>query len=199
MKKVILASGSPRRKILLEQAGIPFEMIKSDLKEVIDAEISPYDLVKSISSRKALRVSEMITDEAIIIGADTVVAIHGKVLGKPKCKEEAVDMLKSLQGKKHSVYTGVTIINKHAEGLELKYIIDNTNVYMRKLTQDEILDYVQTGEPDDKAGAYAIQGKGAVLIERIEGNYDTVVGLPLVKVYLALREWGLRVEDMWGK
>ena len=199
MEKIILASGSQRRKMLLTQAGIPFEVIPSeyDESEDMNSEVSPYDLVKTISTKKAVAVSENLNEPAIIISGDTVVSITGKIMGKPKTGEEAYKMLSLLQGKTHSVYTGSTIIKKGAEGFELRNIVDTTKVTMRRLTDDEIWSYIRTGEPFDKAGGYAIQERGSLLISSIEGDYYNVVGLPLVKVYGVLTQMGVKLHTMW--
>ncbi|MCL2351290.1 MAG: Maf family protein [Firmicutes bacterium] len=195
MKKIVLASASPRRQALLRQAGIDFELRVPDVDEHADGEdlISPYDLVKILSERKALEALKAAGDSEVIIAADTVVALGGAVMGKPAGADGAAEMLRRLGGKKHSVYTGLAMINKNPDGYEMKSLVDTTEVYMRALTEAEIAAYIGTGEPFDKAGAYAIQGKGAFLIEGIEGDFYTVMGLPLVKVYLALREWGIEI------
>lgn len=199
MEKIILASSSPRRSMLLRQAGIPFEVVASNYDESLSLaeEISPYDLVKLISTEKAMRVCETMNEPCIIIAADTIVSYLGKVMGKPSGPQEAYTMLNTLKGKSHSVYTGVTIIRKTDNGMELKNIVDTTKVNMRKLTEEEISHYIGTGEPFDKAGAYAIQEKGLLLIESIEGDYYNVVGLPLVKVYQALKDFGIDLTRVW--
>ncbi len=198
MKKIILASASPRRQSILKQAGIPFEILISEVEEDWSSQVSPYDVVKSLSMKKALAVNEMVNEPCIIIAADTVVTLHGKIMGKPKDADDAYNILKKLQGRKHAVYTGVTIINKEKDGFELKNIIDNTDVYMRKMSDAEIDAYIATNEPFDKAGAYAIQEKGSLFIEKIEGDYYNVVGLPLVKVYNALQEFGIELVNTWA-
>jgi len=203
MERIILASESPRRKALLAQAGIEFTVMPSyiDESEIMDTEVSPFDMVKTLSTHKAMHVCERVEGGVgtIIIAADTIVSLQGRILGKPTDEESAFQMLRLLQGKLHSVYTGVTIIRKTDDGLELNNIVDNTSVRMRPLTDEEIHAYVDTGEPFDKAGAYAIQERGSLLIEGIEGDYNTVVGLPLVKVYKALRAFGVDLPSLWGK
>jgi len=202
MEQIILASESPRRQALLSQAGIEYVVMPSyiDESEIMDTEVSPYDMVKTLSTRKAMHVcGQVVGGSAIIIAADTIVSLQGRILGKPTEAEDACRMLRLLQGKLHSVYTGVTIIRKSDDGLELKNIVDNTSVRMRALTDEEIHAYVDTGEPFDKAGAYAIQERGSLLIEGIEGDYNTVVGLPLVKVYQALRAFGVDLPSLWEK
>ena len=195
MTRLILASASPRRQMLLSQAGFRFDILPSGVDEKLDETVSPYDTVKILSARKAESVLERVYEPAVILAADTIVAIHGRVLGKPADDAEAAAMLRLLQGKTHTVYTGVTLMGGRPGGVETKHIVDNTNVTMRPLSEKEIQAYVRTGEPRDKAGGYAAQGRGSLFIERIEGDYNTVVGLPLVRVYLALREMGVEPLD----
>lgn len=207
MERIILASASPRRQALLKQICIPFEIIESEADENIDDEVSPYDLVKILSMRKAMNVidklkkndNEFLKDLGItiIIAADTIVTFKGQVLGKPKDETDAFNMLKKLQGKHHSVYTGMTIVFKQNENIKFKTIIDNTIVFIRQLSDDDIKKYIKTNEPFDKAGAYAIQEKGSLLVEKIEGDYYTVVGLPLTKLYMALKDFGIDLTDKW--
>lgn len=199
MERIILASNSPRRQALMEQAGIPFEQLSISIDESLDDEVSPYDLVKLISTKKAVSAMQGLKDKnlpegdvTVIISADTIISQNGMVIGKPESEQHAFDMLKKLQGNHHSVYTGLTVIFKEHDGFAVKNIVDTTNVFMRSLKDDEIWDYIKTGEPFDKAGGYAIQEKGALLIEKIEGDYYTVVGLPLIKLYTALKNYGLK-------
>lgn len=197
MKKIILASGSPRRKELLEQIGLPFEVIVSNVDEKIDVEHSPYEWVKAISSKKANEVANMVDGPAIIIGADTIITELGKIMEKPADQIDAFQMLKRLQGRKHSVYTGLTVIFKDdIETVEENYV-DATDVYMHNLSDDEIKKYIDSGEPFDKAGGYAIQGRGAILIDTIYGDYYTVVGLPLTILNNCLKKHGVNVMDYW--
>jgi len=189
LNKIILASGSPRRKQLLEQVGIPFEVIVSNADETIDG--PPASQVKTLALRKAEAVREVAGNDTIILAADTLVYIDGKVLGKPGDKNEAFEMLKTLQGRCHTVYTGVALI----KGGEQNAFVDSTLVYFRQLSDTEIEAYIATGEPMDKAGAYGVQDRGALLVHRIEGDYFTVVGLPVAKVASALRDMGVEV---WG-
>jgi len=201
MEKIILASESPRRQALLSQAGIEYIIMPSYIDEeaAINEEFTPYDTVLVLSKEKAMHICRQIDYPAIIIAADTIVTLQGRVMGKPKDADGAFQMLKLLQGKAHSVYTGVTLIKKTDGGITLTNIVDNTKVRMRSLTDAEIRAYIDTGEPFDKAGAYAIQGRGSLLIEGIEGDYNTVVGLPLVKVFLALRAFGVDLPGLWNK
>lgn len=184
--RVILASGSPRRKQLLEQLGIKFEVVPSSVDEKVTTNV-PADLVKILCKQKAIDVAEKCGDDfELVIGADTVVSYKGKILGKPKTKEEAVEMLKLIQGEKHQVYTGVALVFPDRKVT----IVRNTHVSMYPMTDEQIHDYVETGEPLDKAGAYAIQGRGAAYIEKIDGDYNNVVGLPLSAVVKLLNDMG---------
>lgn len=182
MKPIILASGSPRRRELLETAGVPFTVCVSDIEEVVEAGLTPAQTVKSLAKQKALAVAKEHPKD-IVLGADTVVALDGEILGKPADAEDAVAMLTRLSGKCHSVYTGVALVRK---GKAFAFATQ-TKVWFYELTPEEIADYVATGEPLDKAGAYGIQGKGCTLVERIEGDYANVVGLPVAAVYRALK------------
>ena len=179
VKKIILASGSPRRKELLEQIGVSFEIVKAEGEEVITTEI-PSEAVKELSRQKAREVAAK-TDGDVIIGADTVVAVSGRILGKPKDAGDAVRMLKMLQGKEHEVLTGVTLILKKS-GQEICFA-EATKVHVYPMTEEQIRSYVESGEPMDKAGAYGIQGRFAAYVSGIEGDYNTVVGLPVGRLY----------------
>lgn len=192
--KIILASGSPRRKELLAQAGYDFVIEVSDADENIQAD-SPGTLVEELSHRKAGAVAKQHMAAAApgqemytIIGADTVVAVDGRVLGKPDGEEGAVEMLRSLSGRTHQVYTGVSLLLLEEGRLvaEEKFHVC-TDVTMREISDEEIRWYVSTGEPMDKAGAYGIQGKAAVFISGIHGDYYNVVGLPLCETVSRLR------------
>lgn len=201
MKRIILASSSERRKALLNQLGIPFEVIESNAEEVdVENENSPYEWVKAISSKKSHAVLDKVEGEAIIIAADTIVTDLGKILHRPKTKQEGIEMIEKLQGRKHTVYTGLSIIYKNADGtIKEENFVDGTDVAMHKLTYDEIAAYMDTDEPYDKAGGYAIQGKGALLIESIYGDYYTVVGLPLGILYRALKNNGIDLIECWNQ
>lgn len=194
MKQIILASGSPRRRELLEQIGYTFEIVTSEKEEVYQS-TEPQEIVKELALLKAKDVAEKITKERgedwqrILIGADTVVAHQGKVLGKPKDKADAARMLDALQGNAHDVYTGVAVICYDKEGKEevISHAV-GTKVYVDAMTEEEIQEYIETGEPMDKAGAYGIQGRFAAHIRKIEGDYYNVVGLPVSYIYKVLRE-----------
>ncbi|MDO4168269.1 MAG: Maf family protein [Lachnospiraceae bacterium] len=184
MKHLILASGSPRRKEILEQVGLDFCVLPSDVEEIITKQV-PSDIVMELSKQKAEDVWEKLDDKKhIVLGADTVVAYDGKILGKPKDVEDAKAMLRMLSGEKHSVYTGVTLVSEN--GLETFF--EETLVEFYEMTEEEINVYVATGEPMDKAGAYGIQGKAAAFIKGIEGDYYNVVGLPIAKTLKFLQK-----------
>lgn len=182
--EIILASGSPRRKELLEQAGYTFHIEVSDADENIKKE-HPGNLVEELSWRKASAVAQLhqhSSENCIVIGADTVVVLDGKVLGKPADEADAERMLAELSGCTHQVYTGVALLKIAGGKVEERRNFNVcTDVMMRKMTGKEIRDYVATGEPMDKAGGYGIQGRAAVFIEGIRGDYYNVVGLPLCR------------------
>ena len=192
MKRIILASASPRRKELLEKLGLKFEVDASNCEEEIDPVLGPDELVRRISITKAKSVAQRHQD-AVIIAADTIGVIGKKLLGKPHTADEAGKMLAQISGKSHEVITGFTILDTVTNKIMTGTV--STKVYIKKLTQQEIAAYVQTGEPLDKAGAYGIQGRGAVIVEKIEGDYYNVMGLPLSALTEALIEFGISV---WG-
>lgn len=177
MKKIILASASPRRKELLETAGLEFEICVSDADESIPEGTLPVDAAKMTATKKALAVAENHKD-AVVIGADTIVVANGKILGKPKNEADAEAMLTMLSGIEHEVITGVCL----ASGEEIISFAQISKVKFYDLSAEEIRAYVATKEPMDKAGAYGIQGKGCTLVEEIEGDYFNIVGLPVARV-----------------
>jgi len=184
-QNIILASASPRRKELLYQIGLIPQIVPSHGKELIT---SPYPetVVKELSAQKAADIAARYRgQEVVVIGADTVVAIAGRILGKPAGQEDAVRMLTALQGKNHQVYTGVTLIFCNT-GKTITFA-EKTEVEIYPMTRDEIEQYVQTGDPLDKAGAYGIQGRFAAYIKGINGDYNNVVGLPVARVYQELK------------
>ena len=187
MKRMILASGSPRRKELLQMLEVPFEVLVSDTKEVITKN-EPAEVTKELSYQKAMAVAGQV-EEGIIIGADTVVSIDGKILGKPADKEEAREMIYKLQGKSHMVYTGVTVIAKSGDMVSASSFAEGTKVNVAPMTENEIEAYISTDEPYDKAGAYGIQGLFGKFIEGIEGDYFNVVGLPVHRLYDELKKF----------
>lgn len=172
---LILASKSPRRRELLSLITTDFEIKSADVDETLPEGISPQEAVEYLSKIKAEPFNNGIDT---IIGADTVVAVDGKILGKPADRQQAAEMLKGLSGKYHSVFTGVTVIKPEQS---VTFSVE-TKVKFFDLTDEEIYSYIATGECDDKAGAYGIQGKGSLLVEKIDGDYFNVVGLPISKL-----------------
>ncbi|OXM86857.1 Maf family protein [Paenibacillus rigui] len=196
-KKLILASSSPRRQELIQSLRLPFEIRVSDVNEDTEPGLSPQQVVEQLSSRKAGAVYELYKveqpegSEGVIIGSDTIVVLDSLVLGKPKDKQDAFLTLKRLQGRAHKVYSGVSCIDLRT-GQEL-VSCQMVSVSMKALTDDQIERYIDTGEPMDKAGSYGIQGLGATLVERIEGDYFSVVGLPMSLLSDLLRRLGVAV------
>ncbi|MBU5332682.1 MAG: Maf family protein [Anaerocolumna aminovalerica] len=191
MYKIILASGSPRRKEIFEQIGIDFSVVISEDEEVIQKS-RPDEIVEELATKKACSVASEMEEGTIVIGADTMVALDGQVMGKPKNEQDAKDMIGKLQGKKHQVYTGVCAVIKEI-GKEERIIrfVQCTDVWVYPMTEEQIDAYVATGEPMDKAGAYGIQGKFAVHIEKVEGEYLNIVGFPISKLYQTLMKEGI--------
>lgn len=190
MKKIILASQSPRRKALLKQIGLDFEVIVSSFEEKIDKNLKPGELAEKFSLEKAKDVAKR-QKNAIIIAADTFVVLGNEILGKPKTKELAKKMLEKLSGKAHLVITGFTIIDTKSGKTVTKSV--ESKLFMKKLTKEEIDTYVNTGEPLDKAGAYAVQEKGGLFIKKIEGDFFNVVGLPIFAVTWELKKFGINI------
>ncbi len=192
MKELILASQSPRRKMLLEQVGIPFIVFPSDVDEDIYGDVEPGDYVQILATRKAEHIARKLTEDrpAVVLAADTIVVLQGKVLGKPKDRNEAFEMLSLLENKWHWVMTGITAIDTQT-GETIKHV-EKTGVKVRPLTAEAIWNYIDSGEPFDKAGAYGIQGLGALLVERLDGCYFNVVGLPLYSVSVILNRLGIK-------
>ena len=184
---IVLASQSPRRRELLERLGLPFRTVVPDIDERMDRPLPPAELVAAISAEKARAAAAQAGAESIVIAADTVVALDGAVLGKPAGEADAERMLTALAGRTHFVYTGLTVLR----GETVRTVSEETAVTFRPLTAEEIAAYVRTGEPTDKAGAYGIQGYGALLVEGIRGDYYNVMGLPVCRLGLLLRELGV--------
>ncbi len=184
--KVILASGSPRRKELLEKLNIPFEVRVSHAEEIITT-TRPEQVTEELSFQKSEAVMrESGLKECIVIAADTVVVLGCHILGKPKDRDEAYEMISALQGKSHYVYTGVTIHKMTPERGDTSVFCERTKVNVAEMNEEEIQSYIDTDEPYDKAGGYGIQGIFSRYIEGIEGDYFNVVGLPLHRVYREL-------------
>ncbi len=199
MHKIILASQSPRRRQILENLEIPIEVIPSEIDENLDLDVSPYECVKTLSEKKAYAVLDKVKEQAVIMGVDTIVADMGKILTKPTNREDAIRMLSHLQGRRHTVYTGVTMlfVDEKGEVYDKEHIIDGTEVRFNTMSKDEIDAYLGTQEYTDKAGAYAIQGKAAIFVDGILGNFDNVVGLPVPLVYQSLKKRGINLMDYW--
>lgn len=188
-KKIILASASPRRRELLSQAGYEFEIQVSHKEETYTSE-SPDEIVKELALLKAKDIAEQNDGKnTIVIGADTVVAHKGAILGKPKSKDDAFEMIKGFQGDKHQVYTGVAILDYDTDGNEkvVNHAV-KTDVYVNPMTDEEIWKYIDSDNVMDKAGSYGIQSGFAVYIEKIEGDYFNVVGLPISYIYEQLKQ-----------
>ena len=198
-KTIILGSASPRRRELLAQIGADFEVRVSNKEEIYHSNV-PEEIVKELALMKAGNVAEELAKEnpagavksTVVIGADTIVVLDGKILGKPADEADAVRMLSSLQGRRHDVYTGVAVLDYDENGEKRVYNYPvGTAVYVNEMTEEEIRAYVETKDPLDKAGAYGIQGRFAAHIDRIEGDYYNVVGLPVSRVYRTLQELGV--------
>ncbi|MBR2868990.1 MAG: septum formation inhibitor Maf [Clostridia bacterium] len=182
MKKIILASASPRRRELLTVAGVEFDVLVSDVDETIPEGTAPKDAAMMTAEKKALAVAEKCSG-GVVIGADTIVVIDDMILGKPKNEADAVAMLRTLSGREHQVITGVCI----TDGEKTKCFAQVSKVRFYDLTDEEITSYVASEEPMDKAGSYGIQGRGCVLVEGIEGDYFNIVGLPVAETVRALK------------
>lgn len=183
MKKLILASASPRRKELLSMLNIPFVIETSEVEEIMEQNLHSSDLVMKLAEEKAFDVYKKFPN-AIVIGADTIVTYNDIKLGKPSSKEEAFKMLKMLSGNTHEVYTGVSIISESKSS----NFYQCTKITFSNLSDQEINEYIETNEPMDKAGSYGIQGFGGTFVEKIDGDYFSVVGLPINKVKKKLNE-----------
>ena len=183
----ILASGSPRRKEILEELGYQFEIKTGDFDESTVALDDPKEGVQKLALGKALAA---VQQPGLYLGSDTVVVLDGVVMGKPSDEQDAFRMLRSLSGRTHEVCTGVALVTVGEDGTveHTETFVEATEVTFFELTDEEIDRYIRTGEPMDKAGAYGIQGLGRVLVEGIRGDYETVVGLPAARVYRALRK-----------
>lgn len=210
MSRIILASASPRRKELLEQMGLEFEICPAKGEEKITSKI-PHEVVLELSKQKALEVAAMVAEydsrhkqivtpcDKMIIGADTIVAYGEQILTKPVDEADAKRMLSLIAGKTHSVYTAVTVVlidEQERAGLHSFY--EKTDVTMYEMSEKEIDDYVATGEPMDKAGAYAIQGKCAIYIKRIDGDYNNVVGLPIARLHQEMKSLGIDMHLLYN-
>ncbi len=187
MKQIILASASPRRQALLKQLGFKFKTVKSDFVEVLDQSVKPSFLVKKLALGKALKVAARFKN-SIVIGADTFIVCDGQIMGKAHNNKQAREMLSKLSGRKHLVFTGLAVVDTTTNWQIVQ--VAKAKVYFKKLTVKQIEDYLKTGEPLGKAGAYAIQGMGKSLVAKYEGDYEGIVGLPLKKLVKILKDFG---------
>lgn len=198
MAKVVLASASPRRKELLEQVGVTFEILVANGEEIITKTL-PWEVVEELSAMKAKEVADRyqqeqeVTEDTVIIGADTIVAFGEEILGKPKNEEDARNTLNKLQNHTHQVYTGVTVIVLSKDGTKSVCFHEKTDVTMYPVTKEQITAYVSTFEPMDKAGSYGIQGRGVALVKGINGDYNNVVGLPVARLLQEARTLGVEL------
>ena len=190
IRTIILASASPRKKEILKKTGLKFKVDESDYEEKVDPGLKPHELARFLSREKARDVARRHRD-ALVIAADTIVLLRGRLFGKPRNEEQAKEMLRALSGKAHSVITGFTIIDT-AGKKEISRSVES-KVFFKRLSADEIETYIRSGEPLDKAGAYGVQGLGAVIVKRIEGDFFNVVGLPLNALAESLKEFGVNV------
>ena len=182
----ILASGSPRRKHLLQQLGVAFEIQVSDVEESFDERLSPEEIVEQIALRKVQSIGQQ-NGRALVLAADTIVVLDGEILGKPADPEEAIQMLRRLSGNSHVVYTGLALLHRPSDRLVTAH--EKTTVYFDEMSDEEIISYVSSGSPMDKAGGYGIQDdRGGLFIERIEGDFYNVVGLPLHRLYNVIKQ-----------
>lgn len=173
---IILASASPRRKEILENTKLKFDIIKSDIDEIILEKEAPIQAVMRLAFEKSMDIASKNEDD-LIIAADTVVVLDENILGKPKDKDEAYNMIRSLSGRTHEVITGISLVNLGLSKKIIDYVV--STVKFKELSDEDIKDYIHTNESLDKAGAYGIQGYGAMLVEKIEGDYFNIVGLPI--------------------
>ena len=192
MRKLILASGSPRRIELLKEEGFEFDIIKSNYREDMTLPYPPKELAKFLSLGKAKDVAQCVFENAVILGADTFVVFKGKVLGKPTSKEKAIETLTHLSGHTHSVITGFTLFDTKTKDVYQEAV--ESEISFREITKEEIEAYVATGEPMDKAGSYAIQGGAEDFVEQVTGSRTNIIGLPVDEVIKALNEFGVVKE-----
>jgi len=194
MKRIVLASASPRRKEILEQIGLSFDIVPSTCSEVITKNV-PKDIVEELACQKAHEIFEKVGESSIVIGADTIVVSNDKIMGKPKDEEDAFNMINELQANTHVVYTGVCVLIKENDETKKIVFSEATSVSVYPISKQQILDYIATKEPMDKAGAYAVQGKFAIYIRKIDGDYNNVVGLPVARLYNELLNIGINLIE----
>ena len=190
MSKIVLASASPRRHELLGRIGITeFDIRVPEVEESFPEGLTPQQVVEHISREKAEAAAKLCTADEIVITADTMVFLDHERLGKPRDEADALRMLTALQGRHHTVCTGVTV----RRGDQIITESETTQVYFRSAAKEELLAYIATGEPMDKAGAYGIQGKGALLVEKLDGDFFNVMGLPLLRLSRMLAHFGVKL------
>jgi septum formation protein len=193
MSCLVLASASPRRQEILKQLGLDFRVVPSNIEEKMPKDMAPANAAVYIALQKAKDVADRSGNGSLVIGADTIVVLDNEIMGKPEDQVQAFYMLDRLSGRQHTVITGLAVVDRQRD-IEITGF-EETKVYMRKLSPDRIERYIRTGEPYDKAGAYAVQGKASVFIDRIEGCYFNVVGLPISKLDAMLYSIGV---DLFG-
>lgn len=191
-QKIILASTSPRRHGLAQQMGLDFEIVPSDYEEDMTMKLTPEKLAMTLAYGKAADVAKKRND-GIVLGIDTFISFKGEKLGKPHTKEKAFSLLKKFSGKKLQVYSGVALIDCKTKKEIKDYEV--SEVYFRKITDDEIKKYIETGEPLDKAGAFAIQGLGSIFIKKVNGCYANIVGFPIANIYKNLTKLGVNIFE----
>ena len=200
MKRIVLASASPRRRELLSQIGVEFEVKPADGEErIISTE--PSKVVEELSAQKAMFTAKDLEKEnghvpegCIVLGADTIVSYEGRILGKPSDKEDAIQMLSMLQGNTHQVYTGVTVLKEKQGSWKFHTFFECTDVIFYPVTREEIVEYVNSGDPMDKAGSYGIQGAWGAYVKGIRGDYNNVVGLPVARLIYETKKIGINLK-----
>ena len=200
MKRIVLASASPRRRELLSQIGVEFEVKPADGEErIISTE--PSKVVEELSGQKAMFTAKALEKEnghvpegCIVLGADTIVFYEGRILGKPSDKEDAIQMLSMLQGNTHQVYTGVTVLKEKQGSWKFHTFFECTDVIFYPVTREEIVEYVNSGDPMDKAGSYGIQGAWGAYVKGIRGDYNNVVGLPVARLIYETKKIGINLK-----
>lgn len=200
MKRIVLASASPRRRELLSQIGVEFEVKPADGEErIISTE--PSKVVEELSGQKAMFTAKALEKEnghvpegCIVLGADTIVSYEGRILGKPSDKEDAIQMLSMLQGNTHQVYTGVTVLKEKQGSWKFHTFFECTDVIFYPVTREEIVEYVNSGDPMDKAGSYGIQGAWGAYVKGIRGDYNNVVGPPVARLIYETKKIGINLK-----
>ena len=187
--KVILASKSPRRKELMDLLGIDYEIIVSEADETLEEGLTLEEQSKKLGYIKAKAVFDRTKGDRIVIGSDTMVAKNGKLFGKPKDREDAINMLNLLKNDKHQVITSIAVLVEKDGNYEENIDYDIADVYVSDMSEEEINNWINRGNPYDKAGGYAIQSEFGVFVEKLEGNYSTVIGFPINKVYKILKKY----------